>query len=242
MRHIDTQKREEEILELVVKSYIKESKPISSGYLCEKFKLPYSSATIRNIMETLEKKGLLSHIYTSSGRVPTKEGFKKYVKMLKKRRFKEKKLNINLSTSSIEEFILKAVDILANLSGYLSLGAISFYKKKILFRGTRFIFEQPEFEDIKKARDLFYLLEVRINILYELLFSYSNKQISILIGDEIGAKEIADCSLVISGLQTKNVGACLALLGPIRMDYAKAISSLYTVRKKLEEFIGGKDE
>ncbi len=242
MRYVDTQKREEEILELVVESYIKESKPISSGYLCEKFKLSYSSATIRNIMESLEKRGLLSHIYTSSGRVPTKEGFKKYVKMLRKRRFKEKKLNINLSTSNVEEFILKAVDILANLSGYLSLGAISFHKKRVLFRGTRFIFEQPEFEDIKKVKDLFYLLEVRINILYKLLFSYLDKHINILIGDEIGAKEIADCSLVISGLQAKNMGASLAILGPIRMNYAKAISLLSAVRKKLEEFIGGKDE
>ena len=242
MRYVDTQKREEEILELVVESYIKESKPISSGYLCEKFKLSYSSATIRNIMESLEKRGLLSHIYTSSGRVPTKEGFKKYVKMLRKRRFKEKKLNINLSTSNVEEFILKAVDILANLSGYLSLGAISFHKKRVLFRGTRFIFEQPEFEDVKKVKDLFYLLEVRINILYKLLFSYLDKHINILIGDEIGAKEIADCSLVISGLQAKNMGASLAILGPIRMNYAKAISLLSAVRKKLEEFIGGKDE
>jgi len=242
MRYVDTQKREEEVLELVVKSYIKESKPISSGYLCEKFKLPYSSATVRNIMEILEKRGLLSHIYTSSGRVPTKEGFKKYVKMLKKRRFREKKLNIILSTSSMEEFILKAVDILANLSGYLSLGAISFHKKKILFRGTRFIFEQPEFEDIRKVRALFYLLEVKMNILYELLFSYLDKQISVLIGDEIGAKEIEDCSLVISGLQAKNIGASLALLGPMRMDYAKAISLLSAVRKKLEEFIGGESE
>ena len=239
MRHIDTKKREEEILELVVESYIKESRPISSGYLCQQFKLPYSSATIRNVMEGLERRGFLSHIHTSSGRVPTKEGFKKYVKMLRKKRFKERKIKMNLSAHNIEEIILKAVDILANLSGYLSLGALSFGEKKVLFRGTRFIFEQPEFEDLDRLRALFYLLEVKINILHKLLFSYLDEHINILVGDEIGAKEISDCSLVISGFQIKKIEASLALLGPMRMDYVRAISPICAVRRKLKELIGG---
>ncbi|RKY40351.1 MAG: hypothetical protein DRP76_02125 [Candidatus Omnitrophota bacterium] len=238
MRHIDTKKREEEILQLVVESYIKESNPISSGYLCQRFKLPYSSATVRNVMESLEKRGFLSHIHTSSGRVPTEEGFRKYVKMLRKKQFKERKIKMDLSARSIEEIILKAVDILANLSGYLSLGALSFGREKVLFRGTRFIFEQPEFEDLEKARALFYLLEVKISILYKLLFSSLDEHINILVGDEIGAKEISDCSLVISGLQIKKIEASLALLGPMRMDYARAISSICTVRRKLKELIG----
>ncbi|UCC95728.1 MAG: heat-inducible transcription repressor HrcA, partial [Candidatus Omnitrophota bacterium] len=79
VRLANSREREEELLDLLVESYIQESRPISSTYLCDKYHLPYSSATVRNILENLEKRGYLSHVHTSSGRVPTKGGFKHYV-------------------------------------------------------------------------------------------------------------------------------------------------------------------
>jgi len=283
VRYLDSKKREEEMLNLVVESYIKESKPISSCYLCEKFNLSFSTATIRNILESLEKKGLLSHIHISSGRVPTKKGFRYYVAHLKEEEILKEELNIKIEIGmgeNIEELFYRTLDVLAQISKCISLVAISGWKKKMFLRGMRFILEQPEFENINRLRSLFYTLEVKIDDLQELLFNYLDKKwdweekvsfaswknkrlqrqkedkedketsslvislplskrefcrVSILIGDDIGFEEISDCSLVISGFQRDDLRGSLALLGPMRMDYIKAISSLFFVRQRLEE-------
>ena len=44
-----------------------------------KYKLHYSSATIRNELAALEELGLLTHLHTSAGRVPTDAGYRYFV-------------------------------------------------------------------------------------------------------------------------------------------------------------------
>jgi len=240
MRYVDTKKREDEMLDLLVESYIKESKPISSSYLCSHCRLPYSSATIRNVMESLERQGFLSHVYTSSGRVPTKNGFKHYVDSLNPEELAKNCALVPIefdAESDIENVFDKALDVLSNISGYTSLIGIWGLEERFFFRGTRFILNQPEFEDIEKLKNLFYALEVRIDELQELLFSRIDEELSILIGDDIGFEEISECSLLVSGIKDKNLALALALLGPMRMDYHKAVSSLYTIKHSLETVV-----
>ncbi len=239
---IDVKEREDVILDLIVEAYIKETNPVSSSHLCQKYNLPYSSATIRNVMETLEEKGLLSHIHTSSGRIPTKKGFKHYVEHLKREEMIDNRdlgLDLHDTSSGGEQIIDKALDVLSENSGYASFLAISGKGHKLFSRGTRFMLEQPEFEDIKKLKNVFYALEVKINKLEELLLHYFNEQVKILIGDEIGFEEISDCSLVVSGSGEKDIAYVLALLGPMRMDYMKAVSCLCSIKKQFEEIIEG---
>lgn len=244
---VKVREREEEILDLVIESYIKESKPIGSSHLCDNHHLPYSSATVRNIMEVLEKKGFLSHTHTSSGRIPTQEGFRRYVGHLKE----EDIINdypvsldsYSLAISDTEDIVNYTLDVLAKESGYTSLVAISSSSvesgqdERLFFRGARFILEQPEFEDIARLKKLFYILEVKITQLQSLLFSYLDERIKILIGDEIGLEEISDCSLLVSGSKEKSLS--FGLLGPIRMDYVKASSCLCAVRNELKKISRG---
>jgi transcriptional regulator of heat shock response len=241
VKFIDTREREKEILDLVIKSYIKESRPISSGYLCDKYNLPYSSATVRNIMEVLEKRGFLSHIHTSSGRVPTKKGFKYYVARLKEEDFIKEEYTVTLQLSyaitDIEGVINRTLDTLAQVSGYTSLVAISGRDKKIMFKGTRFILEQPEFGDIERLKNLFYTLEVKIGQLQHLLFNYLDEKVQILIGEETGLQGISDCALLISGSKDKRLTFSLGLLGPVRMDYIKAASCLYSIKRQFKRLI-----
>lgn len=242
MKVRDNKEREEEILGLIVESHIKESKPISSAYLCEKCHLNYSPATVRNIMLSLEHKGLLSHIHISSGRVPTKEGFKHYVEHFKEEDFaKYYPMSLepySCSKPSIDEVVNDTLDVLARLSGYASLVAISGRDEKLFFKGMRFMLEQPEFEDIHRLRDIFYLLEVKMDVIQNLLFECIDEKLKILIGDDIGFEEFSNCSLVISGLRKEQIAFALALLGPMRMNYLKAASCLNTVRNRLKEVVG----
>lgn len=69
--------RQEKILKLIVEHYIKLAKPISSKSICKRLKC--SSATIRNEMVHLEEAQLLEKTHTSSGRIPSEEGYRYYV-------------------------------------------------------------------------------------------------------------------------------------------------------------------
>lgn len=71
--------RENLFLKLIVEEYINTAIPIGSNFLLEHNKqLDCSSATIRNVMASLERKGFLLKNHTSSGRIPSTKGFKYY--------------------------------------------------------------------------------------------------------------------------------------------------------------------
>lgn len=242
-RSSEIRERESEILGLIIDSYIEESKPISSAYLCRRHQLKCSAATIRNIMVSLEKQGVLSHIYTSSGRVPTQEGFRRYVERFDDNEGSEEysvSLGLyNISQPSIEEVVNHTLDTLVRISGYTSLMAVSGRDEKVSFRGMRFMLEQPEFEDVSRLKNIFYTLEVKIEALQELLFNCIDDRVKILIGDDIGFEEISNCSLIVSGLREKDLSFAFALLGPIRMDYTKATSCLRSVKNRFKETVEG---
>ena len=73
-------KRQNEILKVIVEEYIRTAKPVSSNHICKKLKC--SSATIRNEMVALEELHLLEKNHFASGRIPSEEGYKYYVKNL----------------------------------------------------------------------------------------------------------------------------------------------------------------
>ena len=69
--------RQEKILELIVREYIKTARPVGSKLLCHELKC--SRATIRNEMATLEDLNYLEKTHVSSGRVPSEKGYRYYV-------------------------------------------------------------------------------------------------------------------------------------------------------------------
>ena len=77
LRDIDIQ-----VLNLIVESYLKLGKPISSGSIAQKTQISASPATVRNIMAKLEGLGYLLQPYTSAGRIPTDKGLRFYVNKL----------------------------------------------------------------------------------------------------------------------------------------------------------------
>lgn len=70
------------ILKLAIQEYIDSTKPVGSEALLRKYGLGYSSATIRNELAHLEELGLLTHLHTSAGRIPTDAGYRYFVENL----------------------------------------------------------------------------------------------------------------------------------------------------------------
>ena len=71
--------REQEILRLVVRSFIDTAGPVGSRYLARHYPIGLSPASIRNTMSDLEELGYLGHPYTSAGRMPTEMGYRAFV-------------------------------------------------------------------------------------------------------------------------------------------------------------------
>lgn len=72
--------RQKDVLQLIISLYGEERTPVGSKSLLEL--VGTSSATIRNEMKTLEDLGLIRKEHTSSGRVPSVDGYKYYLSHL----------------------------------------------------------------------------------------------------------------------------------------------------------------
>jgi heat-inducible transcriptional repressor len=75
-------KRERQVLEAVIRTYVETAEPAGSRTLSQRSGLGVSPATIRNTMSDLEEKGFLFHPYTSAGRIPTHKAYRSYVDAL----------------------------------------------------------------------------------------------------------------------------------------------------------------
>lgn len=74
--------REKLILRAVVHSYVVSAEPVGSRSVVKRFDLNLSPATVRNVMSDLTEAGFLEQLHTSSGRVPSDQGYRYYVDYL----------------------------------------------------------------------------------------------------------------------------------------------------------------
>lgn len=76
------QKRHQQILTDVVRTYIETGEPVSSRSIARQHVEPLSPATIRNVMADLEEGGYLYQPHTSAGRVPTAAAYRFFVEQV----------------------------------------------------------------------------------------------------------------------------------------------------------------
>lgn len=68
-----------EVLRAIVEDYVHSREPVGSKALVERHHLGVSAATIRNDMAALEEEGFIVAPHTSSGRIPTEQGYRYFV-------------------------------------------------------------------------------------------------------------------------------------------------------------------
>lgn len=117
--------RQEELLKVIVETYIQTFKPVGSKSLVDEFKC--SSATIRNDMALLEDLGFLEKEHTSSGRIPSEKGYKYYVDHL----MKPKELTgedvlklqtiLNNNQLVVSDAVNKCMEIISDITHYTSV-------------------------------------------------------------------------------------------------------------------------
>lgn len=117
--------RQNKILTLIITEYIKLARPVGSNLICKRLKC--SSATIRNEMASLEELGLLEKTHTSSGRVPSEQGYRYYVDHL----MKPKELNgedmlklqiiFNNHQLELSDCLSESLKLISDMTNYTSI-------------------------------------------------------------------------------------------------------------------------
>ena len=79
---IPMSQRKQDILRALVEEYIHSATPVASETLVRKYRLNYSSATVRHELAGLEEAHLIYQPHTSAGRVPTDLGYRYFVEHL----------------------------------------------------------------------------------------------------------------------------------------------------------------
>lgn len=113
--------RQLEILKIIIEDYVSSGQPVGSQYLIKTYQLPYSSATIRNEMVALEQLGYLEKTHTSSGRIPSSEGYRFYTDVFAPSEYKEYSRIVNQESlfergQLFSEVVEKAVRLLSSMT------------------------------------------------------------------------------------------------------------------------------
>ncbi len=117
--------RQSDILNLIVDLFTQTHEPVGSKTL--QVTIDSSSATIRNDMAKLEKLGLLEKAHTSSGRMPSPEGFKYFVEhSLSLDSIDEQDVYkvvkaFDFEAFKLDDILQKASQVLVDMTGYTSV-------------------------------------------------------------------------------------------------------------------------
>jgi len=119
-----------QIVMSVVCEYIKYGESVGSRTISKRYMTGHSSATIRNEMSDLEEMGYLKHTHTSSGRVPTTQGFRLYVNLVLQKLDarnigKDWFATLRDQRRGLEGALEAATEMLSRMSNYVGLAAIS---------------------------------------------------------------------------------------------------------------------
>lgn len=139
--------RKKKILGIVVSDYISSAQPVSSKQISEKYMPDVSSATVRSEMAQLEELGYLSHIHTSSGRVPSKEAYRLYVdELMKKGKLTAKELSFikesfRKQTNDLESIMKNTLKVISELTDYTSISYSSHSKDDKIVKVNIFRFK-----------------------------------------------------------------------------------------------------
>jgi heat-inducible transcriptional repressor len=218
---MDITERKKKILSIIVKEHIKTAEPVGSSALVDKYKLSFSSATIRNEMADLEELGLIKQPYTSAGRVPTEAGYLLYLDNLKDKEVKgksAKEIDESLKNMNEEDFRYTA-KVIASITGQVVFWA--FHKNSLYYTGVSNLFQQSEFSSSNLVYDVSLVIDRMEEIIADI---YENIPFEpqVYLGQDNPFGSIF--SSIMFKYDRDNKTGLIGILGPMRIDYEKNIS------------------
>jgi heat-inducible transcriptional repressor len=127
-----TEPRRLDVLRAIVEDYVQSREPVGSKALLDRHNLGVSAATIRNDMALLEEEGLIAAPHTSSGRIPTEKGYRRFVDEIGElkplSRAERDAINKILDSSTdLDEMLKSTVRLLARLTNQVAMIQVPHY-------------------------------------------------------------------------------------------------------------------
>lgn len=109
-------------------------------------------------------------------------------------------------------------------------------RQRVALEGSRYILEQPEFQNLEKSRRLFKMLESKESLVDLIHGDIKHLGPQVQIGLEHHCDDMRDCSFVTAQywVHQRSVGT-LGVVGPRRMHYDKIVSLVDFVSRRLGE-------
>ena len=110
-------------------------------------------------------------------------------------------------------------------------------KERLYLGGATHMMEQPEFHDVDRIKDILLMLEEE-ELIKDILHAHMGDGLEVTIGQENENSRIKDCSIITATyhLDGELLGT-IAVLGPTRMEYGKAMSLLEYMNTNLANVI-----
>ncbi|MFK3586853.1 heat-inducible transcriptional repressor HrcA [Lactobacillus sp. 23-2] len=116
--------RQELILKTIIQDFTKTHEPVGSKTVMNQLPIKVSSATIRNEMAVLEEAGLIEKTHSSSGRIPSTEGYRYYLDNLVQPLRLPEAVYTQIGSqfdqpfNQVDEIVKEAAKILSDLTDY----------------------------------------------------------------------------------------------------------------------------
>lgn len=233
------QERSSKILKIIIQEYTASAMPVSSELLKRKYKLDYSTATIRNEMLELERKGFILKPHISAGRVPSDKGYRYFIDNLMGEReinsAYQKKLELELLKLKAKNARLErsTTKLLSSMSQCLAISGLV-DKKEFYDFGMHNLLEDPELSDLDELSKLTMALDLIDENVDKILEKIKGDETRIFVGKENPVKEVQNCSMIVSPYQLKTgEKGLIAVIGPKRMKYDRNKGLINFVKKIL---------
>jgi len=233
--------RKNKILQAIVKHFIDTAEPVGSNTLIVSYKFQVSPATIRNDMASLEKEGLIFQPHTSAGRIPTDQGYRRFVedfadyKKAREVAIKTLKgIQKEHKVAKARERAHDAVSLLSKATNNVSFASTP-EETRSFYLGISNVLRQPEFmSDTMRASRVIEMLENNDNFVNTLKALDIDETVKIYIGHENIIEPIQSCTIMVTKYNFEGYEGYIGILGPTRMHYAFNVCMLEEVKKLLE--------
>ncbi|HRI05627.1 MAG TPA: hypothetical protein PLV59_01645 [Candidatus Dojkabacteria bacterium] len=234
--------RQKNILMAIIDEFMNSADEVGSVALMRKHNLGVSSATIRSEMVKLMNEGLLEKSHISSGRFPTDQALRLYVKeVADKRRLPqvdevEIRQGIFKVRFSQDQLIRDILDMLVKKTNcaafYLSDDDRRYY-------GVSSLMHFEELRNIEILQRVLDVLEDK-DILRRIFSKYDTEKVSLLIGSETGIKDLENCVIAFVKIKLlNNRTGHMGVIGSKRIDYSKVMSMLNLIKESIENSLKG---
>lgn len=234
--------RQKEILMAIIDEFMKTAQEVGSTHLVESRKLGVSSATIRSEMVRLMNEGFLEKSHISSGRLPTDQAIRLYVKEIVNKpnlspvdqvNIRQGIFRVRFSQDQLISEILRALVESTNSAAFIVTDDSNRYY------GASSLMKYSELRDLEALERVLDVLEDR-NLLRQVFSKYDGNGVSLLIGNESGIKDLENCSIAFTKVALwDRKPAHMGVIGSKRMNYARVIPALATVQESVESSLRG---